>query len=58
MIITSHKASCNFLNFANLKPLQRGGGGDYQTLAALLDFTSKTWGIPIEKQINKFFFAE
>ena len=62
MSITSHKASCNFFRFRQPKATTEGGGGggggDYQTLAALLDFTSKTWGIPIEKQINKFFFAE
>ena len=54
-------ASCKFLNFVTLKPPLRGEGrgeGDYETLAALFDFTSKTWGIRIEKQINKFVFAE
>ena len=36
----------------------KGGGGGYQTLAALLDFTSKTREIRIKKQINKFVSAE
>ena len=36
----------------------RGGGGGYQTLAAHLDFTSKTREIRIKKQINKFVSAE
>ena len=35
-----------------------GGGEGYQTLAAPLDFTSKTRGIRIKKQINKFVLAE